>query len=312
MDLQNTVIKTDKEEREHIVSSLLRVGFVGLGAIGYPMASRVIDRYPLRVFDISKERTQLLIDKGAEEAADLAALARQSNVVLIMVATPDQLLDALRGEHGLLKGAHPGLIIVVMSTVGVNAVEIAAKECLDAGVEIVDAPVSGGVANAKIGKLTIFIGGSKDNAETIYDLLNVMGTKLVDCGEKAGDGQSMKLVNQLMCSVNLVGSAECLAFAQSLGLDPQKALAAIKDGAAASFMLSDRGPRMVNPGGEITSVIDIFVKDSSLVSDAADLVNFDVPLLRAAAARFQMAQSMGLGKADDSAVFQTYVAEDTE
>lgn len=175
-----------------------------------------------------------------------------------------------------------------------------------AGARVVDAPVTRGVARARTGELVIFAAGAPDDMAFATPVLESMGAVRVT-GRNLGDGQSVKLVNQHLCSVHIVAAAEALSFARSLGLDPGTVLHLIEKGAAGSWMLSDRGPRMVGGGDvELTSAINIFVKDSGLVALAGQSCSAQLPLLTIAHERFSRAAQAGLGLRDDSSVIETW------
>jgi 3-hydroxyisobutyrate dehydrogenase len=194
----------------------------------------------------------------------------------------------------------------VMSTVGPDPVREAARRAEEVGVRLVDVPVTGGVAGAKRGALTLFASGDPAALADSSDVLTTMGA-LRDCGAEAGRGQSYKVVNQLLCSVHIVAAAEALALAERLELDPARVLEAVGGGAGASWMLGDRGPRMLPEAAEeITSTIGIFVKDSTLVTDTAESVGFSAPLAQAARAAYEKAAGAGLLDLDDSQVIQVY------
>ena len=152
----------------------------------------------------------------------------------------------------------------------------------------------------------ILVGADPADLETARPVLTQMGARVVLCGERVGDGQAVKLVNQLLCSVHLVAAGEALAFARRLGLDPARVLATIETGAASSFMLSDRGPRMLAAEAPVLSAIDIFVKDSGLVLAAAREAGAATPLTEAAHRMFTAAADRGLGREDDSRVIRLY------
>jgi 3-hydroxyisobutyrate dehydrogenase-like beta-hydroxyacid dehydrogenase len=229
-----------------------------------------------------------------------------ADAVIVMVATPDQLHQALFGPRGAAAGLPHGAVFVVMSTVGVEAVSAAAARLATSSAQLIDAPVTGGVSRARTGELVIFAGGDADAVVRVQPIFAVLGKRVVMCGPRVGDGQAFKLVNQLLCSVHLVAAAEALAFAERLGLDSAQVLEAVGDGAAGSFMLNDRGPRMLAADTPpVLSSINIFVKDSGLVLDAARECGAEVPVLTAAAHQFLAAARDGLGSADDSSVIET-------
>ncbi|HCM79851.1 MAG TPA: nucleotide sugar dehydrogenase [Corynebacterium stationis] len=284
----------------------IEVTFIGIGAIGLPMASQLHQAgYAVTgvdLFEPQRERARE-IGLAAEEAPVSAATA---DIVIVMVATPAQLKAAVEGEQGVLSRMKDGASLIVMSTVGPQAVQDLAPYTAEGRVSILDVPVTGGVARAKTGSLTLFASGEAEVIEANREVLSCMGAVRV-VGENLGDGQSLKAVNQLLCSVHIVAAAEALAFAEQLGLDPAEVLPAVESGAAGSWMLSDRGPRMLEGlDAEVTSTIGIFVKDSSMVADIAEEIGFDAPLVRAAQQRYLAAKELGLDRNDDSQVIQTY------
>jgi 3-hydroxyisobutyrate dehydrogenase/putative dehydrogenase len=195
-----------------------------------------------------------------------------------------------------------------MSTVGPAAVRADAARIAAAGGHVVDAPVSGGIARAAAGDLLLFVAGEDEVVDGVAGVLAAMGTAR-RVGSAVGDGQSIKVVNQHLCAVHIVAAAEALALAERLHLDPAFVLDTIGGGAAASFMLSDRGPRMIEgPEAEVRSQVGIFVKDTGLVADAAAEAGIELPLLQAARERFLAAADIGLLSRDDSSVLQTYRA----
>ena len=165
--------------------------------------------------------------------------------------------------------------MVVMSTIGPEAVRELDQELAGRGLRTLDAPVSGGVARAERGDLLIMAGGPQDLFEELRPALEAMGSSVVHCGPRVGDGQAVKLVNQLLCGVHIAAAAEALAYAESLGLDPRFVFETIRHGAANSFMLEDRGERMLEEEYVPKSALDIFVKDMGLVGKAAEERGFE-------------------------------------
>ena len=278
------------------------VAFIGLGAIGLPMAKQIQQAghavIGVELSEVGRAKAQI---EGIEASGDWRVIL-DADVVVVMVATPAQ-LDALVNQCTELKA---GQHWVVMSTVGPASVREQALRLAERGVQVVDAPVTGGVARAETGSLLIFASGSKAACEYVAPVLGSMGT-VKDAGSNVGDGQAIKVVNQHLCSVHLVAAAEALSLARSLGLDPTHVLELVEKGAGGSWMLSDRGPRMLEgTDTRVTSMVDIFVKDSGLVASSAQACGATVPLLDIAHARFSQASEAGLGKRDDSRVIETW------
>lgn len=280
----------------------VNVSFIGVGAIGLPMALR-LQGAGYRVTGIDVVDTVMANAKasGIDTVRELAQAPR-ADVVVVMVATPEQLAGVIDGVAELASGQ----LWIIMSTVGPQSVREQAERLRRLGARVVDAPVTGGVARAKAGTLVIFTAGAAEDVEAAKPVLEAMGHVRVT-GTNIGEGQSIKVVNQHLCSVHLAAAAEALNLARSLGLDPAVVLSLVEQGAAGSWMLSDRGPRMLQGTDvQVTSAINIFVKDSGLVAEAGAACGAELPLLAAAHERFSRAAEMGLGQLDDSRVIETW------
>lgn len=283
--------------------SATSVVFVGMGAIGLPMA--------VGLAEAGHEVTGIDPFPAAQERATTAGVrtvgrftdAPPAAVVIVMVATPDQLAALVTEAINIdLTGQR----WVVMSTVGPESVRAEAARLAEAGAAVLDVPVTGGVARARTGELTLFAAGDPTDVDAVRPVLEALGT-VHDVGTTIGDGQAIKVVNQHLCSIHIVAAAEALNLATTLGLDPGKVLGLVERGAAGSWMLSDRGPRMLaGTDVEVTSTIGIFVKDSSLVFAAARAAGAPTPLLDIAQDRYQQAADAGLAMRDDSRVIETY------
>jgi 3-hydroxyisobutyrate dehydrogenase-like beta-hydroxyacid dehydrogenase len=279
-----------------------------LGAMGSPLAKRIAGAgFELKVFDVLDERTRPLVELGAESSDSPKDAAEGSEALVVMVATADQARGVLFGEGSAAEALPEGAAVVVMSTIGPEAVRELADNLDGRGLRTLDAPVSGGVARAERGDLLIMTGGPEDLFEELRPALEAMGSSVVHCGPRVGDGQAVKLVNQLLCGVHIAAAAEALAYAEALGLDPRFAFETIRHGAANSFMLEDRGERMLRE--EFVppkSALDIFVKDMGLVRQAAEEQDFETPLATAALEMYLTGKDAGLGTEDDSGVIRVF------
>jgi len=281
----------------------MQVIFVGTGAIGVPMACRIQQAghavIGVDVFEASRQRAQ----QHGIEAVSSITQASAAEVVVVMVATPQQLQALVAEALPQVAGQH----WVIMSTVGPDAVRAAAAQLQAAGALVVDAPVTGGTARASTGELVIFAAGDAEAIGKVTPVLQAMGSVSI-VGAEIGAGQGIKVINQHLCSVHIVAAAEALSLAQSLGLDQAQVLKLVERGAAGSWMLSDRGPRMLEATDvAVSSAINIFVKDSGLVAEAATACHAEVPLLQVAHARYLAAAAAGLGQRDDSRVIETWI-----
>ncbi|MGI5130014.1 NAD(P)-dependent oxidoreductase [Pseudonocardia sp. CA-107938] len=279
------------------------VTFVGIGAIGLPMARRLVDAG----HDVTGvDKLPAALERAAAAgvpAVDAFAAAPRADFVVVMVATPDH-LDALVTEA--LAEDVSGRCWIVMSTVGPESVRAQAARLTAGGASVLDVPVTGGVARARTGELTLFASGPAADLAAARPVLDALGV-VREVGGEVGEGQAIKVVNQHLCAVHIVAAAEALALAGRLGLDQAQVLSLVEQGAAGSFMLSDRGPRMLaGTDVDVASAISIFVKDSGLVADAAGAVGARTPLLDVARDRYLQAADAGLAARDDSRVIETY------
>jgi 3-hydroxyisobutyrate dehydrogenase-like beta-hydroxyacid dehydrogenase len=284
------------------------LGFVGLGAMGLPMAARLAGAdFELKAFDVLAERARPLVELGAASAASPKEAAEGVEALVLMVANAEQARGVLFGEGGAAEAMPEGAAVVVMSTIGPEAVRELADGLTGRGLRTLDAPVSGGVARAEKGDLLIMAGGPKDLFEESRPVLEQMGSSVVHCGQRVGDGQAVKLVNQLLCGVHIAAAGEALAYAEALGLDPRFVFETIRHGAANSFMLEDRGERMLEEEYlPPKSALDIFVKDMGLVCKAAEELGFETPLASAASRMYLAGRDAGLGAEDDSGVIRVF------
>ena len=290
------------------------VTVLGLGAMGLPMALRLAETFTVRGFDLSADRVALAGEGGVETFRSARAASDGADIVLIAVRNGAQLNDLLFGEEGgIAVVLQPGASVIMTSTVGLNAVKDVAGQLENAGVHFVDAPLSGGPARARTGDLLVVVGASVDAQAIAQPLLDRLASTLSVVGPHAGDGQAFKTVNQLLCGIHIAAAAEALALAQGLGLDVAKTLDLLNTGAAASFMLANRGPRMVEAlegiEPDVLSRIDIFVKDMGIVADASRTSNVPTPLASIAEQMFRIGAIRGLGMQDDATVIKVITAD---
>jgi 3-hydroxyisobutyrate dehydrogenase len=282
---------------------MTRVGWIGLGAMGLPMARTVARAgHEITAYDIDPGRAASMSADGVKPAGSVAEAAAGADVLVVMVATPAQVDGVLYGDDPAAPALAPGAVVMVMATVGPAPVQRWAGRLAERGVQIVDAPVSGGVARAGAGDLLIMVSGSEDAVHRVRPLLDAMAGSAPVVGSQPGDGQKVKLVNQLLCGVHIAVAAEALAFAEAMQLDAAATWEVLRTGAAASFMLDDRGERMVHGTDQVKSALDIFVKDMGLVLDAARENSYPAPLASVAEQLYLTGRRAGLGRRDDSSM----------
>ena len=287
------------------------VAVLGLGAMGLPMAMNLAERFPVRGFDVVGDLRALGEGGGVVPPGGAAVAVAGAGLVLIAVRDRAQLEQLLFGETGIAPHMARGAVVLLTSTVGDAGVRAVAPRLDEAGLRFVDAPVSGGPARAGAGDLLGVVGADDDAWAAAEGVLEVMASTLVRVGDAPGDGQAMKTVNQLLCGVHIAAAGEALALARALGLDAEVALKALMSGAASSFMLGDRGPRMLqvydeDAGGphdvEVRATLNTFVKDMGIVSSAAKGAGLSTPVAAAAEQLYLQGAARGLGDRDDSSI----------
>lgn len=288
------------------MSNDYRVAVLGLGAMGLPMATRLTTGLTVHGFDIAQPRLDLAAEGGVTPFDSAQAAVAGVDAVLLAVRNSEQLDDVLFGTNGIADSLDEGSIVILTSTVGTDGLASVVSRLAERGVELVDAPLSGGPARAGAGDLLIVVGATPPALAKAQPVLDLLASTLSVVGDHPGDGQAMKTVNQLLCGVHIAAAAEALALADALGLDRARTLETLAAGAAGSFMLANRGPRILQAydegGAEVLSRLDIFVKDMGIVTKAARTAHLATPIAAAAEQLYLIGEAQGHAERDDSAV----------
>jgi 3-hydroxyisobutyrate dehydrogenase-like beta-hydroxyacid dehydrogenase len=286
----------------------LSLALIGLGAMGAPMARRLAaNGNPPAVYDAVGERAAALAEFGCRSATSPGDAARTADVVLLMVVNGEQVSDVLFSDSGVVSTLRPGGTVIVLSTIGPSAIRQISRRLSAYPIDLIDAPVSGGVARAEAGELLIMTAGDRAVLARATPVLDVLASQLADCDEEIGNAQAVKLVNQLLCGIHIVAAAEALSYAEALGIHREFALDVVKQGAASSFMLCDRGRRMVTEEFlPPKSSLSIFIKDMALVTEMARECVSPVPLASAASQVFATGAALGFEHEDDAGVIRAY------
>lgn len=296
-----------------MTSSSYSVAVLGLGAMGLPMATRLATELTVHGFDIADARLALAADAGITPHDSARSAAGGVDAVLLAVRDGEQLREVLFGEAGIADVLTAGAVVIMASTVGIDEVTAVAERLAALGVQLVDAPLSGGPVRAGAGDLLIVVGAEPSAREKAAPVLSLLASTLTVIGDRPGDGQAFKTVNQLLCGVHIAAAAEALALAGALGLDVENTLATLSAGAAGSFMLANRGPRMLEAysenGAEVLSRLDIFVKDLGIVGVAARASGLATPVASAAEQLFLLGTAGGHAASDDSAIIRVIAPE---
>jgi 3-hydroxyisobutyrate dehydrogenase len=286
----------------------MTIGFVGLGAMGLPMARNLVARgMAVRGYDTRPAAVDALSEAGGARAGSAAEAARDAEMLILMVVNAAQAEQVLFAD-GALDALAPNGTVVLMATCAPGAAERLADRVLATQRRFLDAPVSGGVAGATRAGLTIMAAGARATFTAAKPVLDALGDKVFHVGERPGQGAVVKTVNQLLCGVHIAVAAEAFSLAAKVGVDLNVILEIMSGSAASSWMLRDRGPRMLRADPEVASAVDIFVKDLGIVLDAGRETKVALPLAAVAHQLFLATSGRGEGAADDSQVVRTYYA----
>jgi 3-hydroxyisobutyrate dehydrogenase-like beta-hydroxyacid dehydrogenase len=282
------------------------IGFIGVGAMGGGMAANLLAAgYAVVVNDIDSARVTALVARGATAAATPAEVARQAVRTITMVETTAQSEEVILGDKGVIEGAARGHVVAMMSTIDPNVAKRIHARLAEAGIAMLDAPVSGGSARAQSGELAVIAGGDGAVFESCRPMFEAMSAHQFHVGG-IGQGLALKLVNNMLIQVNTVAIAEAFVMGAKAGLDPQIMYDVIRVSTGASFALDMRVPRMIagdfTPGG----TVDITYKDQEL--ETAFAKSLGVPLFLANVSQqvYQMAKAAGLSKVDSASVVRVY------
>jgi 3-hydroxyisobutyrate dehydrogenase len=271
-----------------------RIGFIGIGVMGKPMAANLLHKgYSLSIVSRHPEKEASLVAQGALCAASLQELARESDVIVLMLPDTAAVGGVLFGEQGIASGMRKDTIVVDMSTISPAKTIEFAEQLAAAGCMMLDAPVSGGESGAESGTLGIMVGGLQDVFERCRPIFETMGKTIIYTGP-SGCGQKTKLVNQLVGATNLLATVEGLRVAHAAGLDPQTTLRAVLSGAASSWMLANLGPKILQEDFAPGFSIRLQHKDVTLLQEWLAGMGGDYPAAGLVHSLFQSAIDAGL------------------
>ncbi len=284
------------------MSDSLKIGYIGLGLMGKSIARNILKaNFPLVVHNRSQAAVAELVSEGAVAARSPAEVASQVDIVFTNLPdTPDVELVAL-GEHGIIHGAHPGLIFVDNSTIKPAAARHIADVMAQIGVQCLDAPVSGGDIGARQGTLAIMVGGPAEALETVQPVFAAMGKTVTHVGA-AGAGQIAKAANQIMVAAQMVAMAELLVFAKKTGADPQKVVEAIKGGAAQCWTLDVKPPRLFKGNRSPGFKASMQAKDLNIIMETAREYGVPLPSAAVDSQLYNAMLQLDMANLDNSAV----------
>lgn len=286
--------------------TIMKVGFIGLGIMGKPMAKNVLkEGYELMVFDFNKAAVAELIAAGAKEGNTSKEVAEFADVVITMLPNSPNVKAALFSENGIASGLTAGKTIIDMSSISPVASREFATTLAESGVEFLDAPVSGGEPGAIAGTIAIMVGGKKEIFDTYYDLMMTMGSSATYVGE-VGAGNVTKLANQMIVAINIAAVSEAFALATKAGVDPQLVFEAIKGGLAGSNVMNQKAPKILSRNFDPGFRIELHMKDLQNTLDTAHEINVSVPFTSQMMEIMQSLKIHGMEKEDHSAIAKYY------
>ena len=282
------------------------VGFIGIGTMGREMVRNLMKAgHVVRAFDLTAAAVADVVTDGAIRAQNPADAARDSDIVITMLPDTPHVEAVIYGEQGLLKSPPPGKLIVDMSTISPVAVRRIHADLQQAGVNFIDAPVSGGPLGAKNAALSIMAGGEPEAFGKAEPFFRAMGTTITHVGA-SGAGQTVKLCNQLICGINIQAICEALALGRASGVDLDLLRRVLLGGSASSWMLDKLGPAMIAGDVGAGFRIDLMLKDLRLVQEHAQALNVPLPGTALVTSQYVDARAHGEGANGNQALFRVY------
>ena len=282
------------------------VGFAGLGVMGQSMAGHILDAgYDLLVYNRTKEKAKNLIERGAVWKDDPRSLAEGSDVVITMVGYPADVEQVYLGKGGLLEGARPGAVLIDMTTSSPGLAVKIAEAARAKGVDVLDAPVSGGDRGAREATLSIMAGGDEKVFNDMAPLFNIMGKGIVLQGGP-GSGQHTKMSNQIAIASGMMGVCEAVVYAKKAGLDPDRVLSSISAGAAGSWSLSNLAPRMLKGDFAPGFFVKHLIKDMKIALEEARAMGMETPGLARTLELYEELAALGYENDGTQALYRLY------
>lgn len=284
----------------------MKIGFIGLGIMGKPVSKNLLKAgHELVVCDFNKDAVAEVVAAGAKEGANGAEIAKECDVIITMLPNSPHVRSVALGENGIVEGAHEGTVLIDMSSIDPVESKKIGAELAKKGIEMLDAPVSGGEPKAIDGTLSVMVGGKKELFDKYYDMLMVMAGSVVYVGE-LGSGNVAKLANQIVVAVNIAAVGEALSFAKKAGTDPELVYQAIRGGLAGSTVMDAKAPMMLSRNFKPGFRIELHIKDLTNALNAAHAIAAPVPLTGQLMEMMQALKADGYEKEDHSSLVKYY------
>ncbi len=277
--------------------------------MGKSMAGHILDKgYTVHVYNRTPSKAQELIERGAVWHDSPGKMAAACDVIITMLGYPQDVEAVYMNEDGLIPNAKPGTYLIDMTTSSPMLARRLAASGRERGIRVLDAPVSGGDVGAKNAKLSIMVGGEKEDFETVLPLMEIMGSNIVLQGGP-GAGQNTKMCNQIAIASNMMGVTEAIIYAEKAGLDPRTVLKSIETGAAGSFSLSNLVPRMLDGDFEPGFYIKHFIKDMGIALQSAAEMEVELPGLKLAESLYRKLADAGYADKGTQALYKLWADE---
>ena len=284
----------------------MKVGFIGLGIMGKPMSKNLVKAgHDLVVYDFNQSSIDELVALGAKGAKSGAEVAAECDTIITMVPNSPHVRAACLGENGISDTAKPGTVVIDMSSIDPVESKKFGAELAEKGIELMDAPVSGGEPKAIDGTLSVMVGGKKETFDKYYELLMQMAGSVVYVGP-IGSGNVAKLANQIIVAVNIAAVSEALTLAKKAGTDPELVYQAIRGGLAGSTVLDAKAPMMMDRNFKPGFRIELHIKDLNNALNAGHAVSAALPLTGELMEIMQSLKADGLEKEDHSSIVKFY------
>lgn len=284
-----------------------KIGFIGLGSMGVGMSKNLLDAgYAICGYDVNADSMALLVDAGGAAATSPALAAVDVSLLIVCVFSADQAETVLYGDEGAAETLPKGATVVMCTTMAPEQSREIAARLEASGHLYIDAPVTGGKRGADEGTLTVIASGSRAAMDSAEGAFKAMGGRVYRVGDVPGAASSVKMINQLLVGVHVVAATEAIALATRAGADPKMVYDVITHGGGNSVAFESRIPNVLNGDYAPRGVVDIFIKDLGIVTDAARALQFPLPMASAALQQFLAAAAAGYGQSDDASVVKVY------
>ncbi len=284
----------------------MKIGFIGLGIMGKPMSKNLLKAgYELVVLDRNAAVVEELSALGATVATTPRAVAEQAEVIITMLPNSPQVKEVVLGENGVIEGAKAGTVVIDMSSIAPLVSRELAEKLAAKGVEMLDAPVSGGEPKAIDGTLSVMVGGKQDVFDKYYDVMKAMAGSVVRTGD-VGAGNVTKLANQVIVALNIAAMSEAMVLATKAGVEPELVYQAIRGGLAGSTVLDAKAPLVMDRKFDPGFRINLHIKDLNNALETSHEVGVPLPLTAAVMEMMQALKVDGLGENDHCGLVKFY------